>query len=102
MTSQQMDSAVAEAATTAEDYDVPKPRTAFSSFVDHPQEFIVFLEACLDQKEIQDGDKADLYTTLFELYLETANSKKGLDREEWENKAKGLIDGKDVNTLFDN
>lgn len=95
-TFQQVDSAVPEMAPTAADYDVPKPRTAFSSFVDHPQEFIVFLEACLDQEELQDGDKTDLYTTLFELYLETANSRRGLDREEWESKAKRLIDGKDV------
>ena len=96
MTAQQTDSAVAEAATTAEEYVVPKPRTAFSSFVDHPQEFIVFLEACLDQKDIQEGDRTVLYTTLFELYLETATSRKGLDREEWEAKAKRLIDRKDV------
>jgi hypothetical protein len=95
-TSQQMDTAVAEAATTAEDYDVPKPRTAFSSFVDHPQEFIVFLEACLEQKDLQESDKVDLYTTLFEVYLETANSRKGLDKQEWEVKAKRLIDRKDV------
>lgn len=96
MTSQQMDSAVAEAATNAEDYDVPKPRTAFSSFVDHPQEFIVFLEACLEQKDLQESNKVDLYTTLFEVYLETANSRKGLDKQEWEAKAKRLIDRKDV------
>lgn len=94
--SQQLDTVVAEAATTAEEYDVPKPRTAFSSFVDHPQEFIVFLEASLEQKDLQESDKVDLYTTLFEVYLETASSKKGLDKQEWEAKAKGLIDCKDV------
>ena len=32
-------------------YTPPQPRTAFSSFVDHPDEFIVFLEACLKEKE---------------------------------------------------
>lgn len=93
---QRADDNVAETARIAEDYDVPKPRTAFASFVDHPQEFIVFLEACLNQKDTQENDKVDLYTTLFEVYLETANSRKGLDREEWEAKAKRLIDRKEV------
>lgn len=76
-------------------YTSPKPRTAFSSFVDHPDEFIVFLEACLKEKELKERDKIDLYTTLFELYLHKAN-KKGADREEWEAKAKKLIEGKDI------
>lgn len=96
---QEGDPAVAEAATTTEVYDIPKPRTAFSSFVDHPQEFIVFLQACLDQKDINENDRNDLYTTLFELYLETASSRHGLAREEWEAKAKQLIDRKDVRNL---
>ena len=98
VTNQKADSNVATTAKTAEDYDVPKPRTAFSSFVDHPQEFIVFLEACLDQKDIQESDRTDLYTTLFELYLETANSRRGLDREEWQAKAKRLIDRRVVSS----
>jgi len=33
----------------APEYTPPQPRTAFSSFVDHPDEFIVFLEACLKE-----------------------------------------------------
>ena len=78
------------------DYERPRPRTAFSSFVDHPDEFIVFLEACLKQKDLETRDRSDLYTTLFELYLETANARKGLDREEWEAKAKRLVEGNDV------
>ena len=98
VTNQKVDANVATTAKTAEDYDVPKPRTAFSSFVDHPQEFIVFLEACLGQKDIQESDRTDLYTTLFELYLETANSRKGLDREEWEAKAKRLVDRRVVSS----
>ena len=78
------------------DYEAPKPRTAFSSFVDHPDEFINFLEACLKRDGLDDGDQMDLYTTLFELYLETANVKGGLEKEQWEIKAKRLIEGKDV------
>ena len=90
------DAADAEAAQASSEYDVPKPRTAFSSFVDHPENFINFLEACLEQENIAQNDMTDLYTALFEMYLETANSKKGEEKERWEAKAKRLIDGKDV------
>ncbi|CAG8953623.1 hypothetical protein HYFRA_00010082 [Hymenoscyphus fraxineus] len=78
------------------EYTPPQPRTAFSSFVDHPDEFILFLEACLEEKDLQERDKIDLYTTLFEMYLHKSNEKKGADREEWEAKAKKLIEGKDI------
>lgn len=78
------------------DYTVPQPRSAFSSFVDHPDEFIVFLEACLHENNIKSNDKVDLYTTLFEMYLHKANEKKGTDREDWEAKAKKLIDGQEI------
>ena len=90
------DLAAAEALGPPREYDLPKPRTAFASFVDHPDHFIVFLEACLKQENVEESDKVDLYTTLFEIYLETANSKKGADKEEWEAKAKSLIDHSDV------
>ncbi|KAF2145667.1 uncharacterized protein K452DRAFT_243896 [Aplosporella prunicola CBS 121167] len=80
----------------AVEYEVPKPRTAFSSFVDHPSEFIIFLEACINSKELNEDDKSDLYTTLFEMYLHTAASRKDVEKEEWENKAKELIQGKDI------
>ncbi|KAL1653440.1 Vacuolar protein sorting-associated protein 11 [Didymella pomorum] len=77
-------------------YKVPKPRTAFSAFVDHPHEFIVFLEACINSDNLREDDKLDLYTTLFEMYLHTASSKKDGERQAWENKAKKLIEGKDI------
>jgi len=77
-------------------YRVPKPRTAFSAFVDHPHEFIVFLEACIKSENLREDDKVDLYTTLFEMYLHTASSKKNAERQEWENKAKNLVQGKDI------
>lgn len=87
--------------TTSDDpppeYDIPKPRTAFSAFVDHPTEFITFLEACTDALSIQNSERADLYTTLFEMYLQTASTKKDASvRQEWENKAKSLIEQKKV------
>lgn len=75
----------------APDYDIPQPRTAFSAFVDHPENFVVFLEACIQSDEIQEEEKRDLYTTLFEMYLHTATSKKGEEKEEWESRAKALI-----------
>lgn len=77
-------------------YAVPAPRTAFSSFIDHPDEFITFLEACLKEEDIKASDRSDLYTTLFEMYLYKAGEKKGHYREEWEAKAKRLIEGDHV------
>ncbi len=76
-------------------YSPPRPRTAFSLFVDHPDEFIIFLEACLAGLGLSSDDKADLYTTLFEMYLHKANSDTS-DRAKWEAKAKTLIEGKDI------
>ena len=94
------DATAAEMAQPPREYDIPKPRTAFSSFVDHPSNFITFLEACLKGANVEEADKIDLYTTLFEIYLETANMKKGGEKEEWEAKAKSLIDGRDVSANF--
>jgi len=81
----------------APEYSPPHPRTAFSSFIDHPDEFIVFLEACLKEETLAEADKTDLYTTLFEMYLHKAGEKKSEShREEWEAKAKALISGKEL------
>ena len=89
-----------ETAEQTPEYQVPKPRTAFSAFVGHPQEFIAFLEALISQDNVKKDDKVDLYTTLFEMYLDTANRKKGAgEKEEWETKAKQLIEGKDVSSI---
>ena len=80
----------------APEYKIPKPRSAFSAFVDHAQEFIVFLEACISSENLREDDKVDLYTTLFEMYLHTASSKKDGERQEWETKAKKLVEGKNI------
>ncbi|KAG5924038.1 hypothetical protein E4U42_004771 [Claviceps africana] len=77
-------------------YAVPAPRTAFSSFIDHADEFITFLEACLDEEAFQATDRSDLYTTLFEMYLHKAGENRGRDGGEWEAKARKLIEGQDV------
>ncbi|KAF8477095.1 hypothetical protein BDZ91DRAFT_708666 [Kalaharituber pfeilii] len=78
-------------------YTPPQPRTAFSSFVDNPLEFIEFLESLLqkesEQKQI---DKVDIYTTLFEMYLGRAgDSQTKLEKDEWEAKAKRIIQSKE-------
>jgi hypothetical protein len=99
------DAKILQGATVEEEplvYDVPKPRTAFSSFVDHPDEFITFLEACLKEESMKQEDKIDLYTTLFEMYLHNANSKTAGDRDAWEAKAKMLIEDKDVRFILSN
>ncbi|GAM34781.1 vacuolar membrane protein [Talaromyces pinophilus] len=78
-------------------YDIPKPRSAFSAFVDHPAEFIIFLESLISEKSWSEQDRIDLYTTLFEMYLD--NAKKAKDssvKSHWETKAKNLIEGKDI------
>ena len=81
------------AATPTPEYPVPKPRTAFSSFIPYSSHFILFLEALASHKEIGSEDKSDVLTTLFELYLETADSKLTPDseKEAWQQKAKALI-----------
>ena len=77
------------------DYEAPKPRVAFSAFLDHPDQFIIFLEACISSKEVKAESKADLQTALFEMYLHKAGTSKEEDKAQWENKAKGLIQDKD-------
>jgi hypothetical protein len=77
-------------------YEVPRPRTAFSSFVDHPNHFVRFLEACLGHGELNEQDRADVVTTLFEMYVHFAQEKKYDQQDEWAAKAKRLIDGGNV------
>ena len=74
-------------------YSVPKPRTAFSCFIARPTEFITFLEALIAQDNLSVSDKADLSTTLFEMYLESANSlsASAAEKEAWQQKAKSMI-----------
>ena len=78
------------------EYDIPKPRKAFSSFVDHPDQFILFLESCVESDEMMEENKSDLYTTLFEMYLQMATTKTGLDKDQWEKKAKSMVEQHNV------
>lgn len=73
-------------------YAVPRPRSAFSSFLAHPSDFVIFLEALLLQENLSKEDRSDLSTTLFEMYLEAANGARGgAERERWQSKATSLI-----------
>ena len=76
------------------EYEVPKPRVAFSAFVDHPDQFITFLEACIASEGVT--EKSDLYTTLFEIYLHKASNSQSEEKIEWERKARALIESKNV------
>nr|POE71978.1 vacuolar protein sorting-associated protein 11 like [Quercus suber] len=95
---QPIQSQVVETTTEGElvEYAVPKPRVAFSSFIDHPECFIIFLEACIASSDVETTDKADLYTTLFEIYLQRASASRSEEKTEWERKAKSLIESKNV------
>lgn len=89
-------------------YQPPRPRLIFSSFVDHPNEFVIFLEACLEAYEEYSGnkkDKKDLLSTLFEMYLVLSRHADIPEvKKEWEEKAKNLAveskDSLDPNTIL--
>ncbi|KAK5132316.1 hypothetical protein LTR08_009224 [Meristemomyces frigidus] len=95
---QQKTTQVVETSTAGDfvPYDVPKPRVAFSAFIDHAEEFVTFLEALVNSVDVQAGDKQELYTTLFEIYLHQASSTRAEEKTEWERKARALIESKDV------
>jgi len=76
-------------------YDIPQPKAAFSAFVDHPEEFVKFLEACVKAESLDEKNKGDIYTTLFEMYLRNANQHPEA-KDEWESKARKLVEGRDV------
>jgi vacuolar protein sorting-associated protein 11 len=78
------------------EYEVPKPRVAFAAFIDHPDEFITFLEVLIQSKDVKQDQKADLYTTLFEVYLHQASHTRAEEKTEWERKARQLIEDKNV------
>ena len=92
--------------TAAEDdqtpvYTKPAPRSAFSSFLVHPSEFITFLEALIVQTNLSKEDRTDLSTTLFEMYLEAANhATDTMEREKWQIKATSLIADNQTASLY--
>ncbi|KAG0671567.1 hypothetical protein C6P45_000399 [Maudiozyma exigua] len=75
-------------------YHPPKPSIVFSSFLDKPFQFVVFLEACLDSYQRYEGfneDKQIIFTTLYELYLRLAEDDTIERKSEWRNKAKNIL-----------
>lgn len=74
-------------------YLPPRPSLVFSCFINHPKEFIVFLEACketFDKFQGNVNDKKELLLTLFEMYLSMAKDEPS-NEEEWRSKAKELM-----------
>ncbi|SMN22079.1 similar to Saccharomyces cerevisiae YMR231W PEP5 Component of CORVET tethering complex [Maudiozyma saulgeensis] len=75
-------------------YHPPKPSIVFSSFLDKPFQFVVFLEACLDSYKRYEGsneDKQVIFTTLYGLYLTLAEEDVAERKTEWRNKAKLIL-----------
>ncbi|KAK6463205.1 hypothetical protein DFJ63DRAFT_109199 [Scheffersomyces coipomensis] len=73
-------------------YLPPKPSLIYPSFISRPNEFVIFLEACVEAFEKYQGnlnDKKDLLTTLLEMYLSLHKTKD--DDDQWLEKAKELI-----------
>jgi hypothetical protein len=77
------------------EYQTPKPRIAFPAFIDHPDSFITFLEACISSEGVKAEHRADLHTTLFEMYLHKASKTKDEEKVHWEKSARKLIEEKD-------
>lgn len=83
-----------DAAPSAPTYLPPKPRLIFQYFVGHPNEFVIFLEACIESYDRFGGnekDKKDIMATLYEMYLNLA-AKMPDERAQWEAKAKSLLE----------
>ncbi|OQO09495.1 hypothetical protein B0A48_04897 [Cryoendolithus antarcticus] len=74
------------------EYEVPKPRVAFSAFIDHPDAFITFLEALLASEDLQSSHESELTATLFELYLHKASATRNEEKTEYERRARALIE----------
>ena len=72
-------------------YHPPRPRAAFSLFVDFPKCFIQFLEAMMGDATREQGDIDDISTTLFEVYLYESRKGGKEERGLWEEKAKALL-----------
>ncbi|KAI5958666.1 vps11 [Candida theae] len=73
-------------------YLPPKPNLIYSSFTNHPNEFVIFLEACIEALDRYQGnltDKKEVLITLLEMYL-SLDKKTG--ESEWLDKADSIVD----------
>lgn len=88
------DSAQQEAVTPSEPtYLPPLPSLVFACFMDHPKEFLVFLEACyqtLDKFQGSVTERQNLVTTLFEMYLSLYLTELE-DQDQWREKAVAFL-----------
>lgn len=89
--------------TTAEErfvptYQPPRPRLIFASFLNHPYQFVIFLEACLESSdtfEADERDQSDIVSALIESYLQLAKVAKDAEsKSAWETKALDLLTAK--------
>ncbi|KAK6356584.1 hypothetical protein TWF718_000933 [Orbilia javanica] len=71
-------------------YQVPAPQTAFSLFVDHPFEFVRFLEALLSTAKTEDA-LPEVRSTLFEVYLHHASQDLSEPGSTWSAKARSML-----------
>ncbi|RLV84520.1 E3 ubiquitin-protein ligase PEP5 [Meyerozyma sp. JA9] len=74
-------------------YMPPRASLIFSSFINNPYEFVIFLEACIhtfDKYQGNSNDKKDLLITLFERYLSLAKADPQ-NASEWSKKANALL-----------
>ncbi|SCU97791.1 LADA_0H08306g1_1 [Lachancea dasiensis] len=72
-------------------YHPPRPALIFSSFINQPFEFVVFLEACLGSYNEFNGfdhDKQLVLTTLYDIYLSLAKEDDKSRQNEWKEKAR--------------
>ncbi|KAH3687794.1 hypothetical protein WICPIJ_001217 [Wickerhamomyces pijperi] len=84
---------------TTPTYQPPRPRVIFPSFVQNTDEFVIFLEACLESssQDIPQKDKDDILTTLFESYLNLAEKSTTKPvKQQWQNKALSLVEMNDL------
>ncbi|KAF3156781.1 hypothetical protein EYR41_003688 [Orbilia oligospora] len=72
-------------------YRVPLPRTAFSLFVDHPFEFVRFLESLLSTAKAKDT-LSEVRSTLFEIYLHHASQDMSEAGNIWSAKARLMLE----------
>lgn len=76
-------------------YQPPRPRLIFASFLNHPFQFVIFLEACLESSqsfEADARDQSDIVSALLESYLNLAKTAaRAEDRSSWEAKAAELL-----------
>lgn len=74
-------------------YLPPRPSLVFPCFTEHPREFVVFLEACIETFDKFQGninDKKELLITLFEIYL-SMSEEEPAKKDEWIGKARLLM-----------